>query len=124
MQGKIEYTNSDRNVHEMAIVTKSFDASTHEGRILVNNMDWAARSSSKHALAAGKPDIFALAERVIQADLCRLDSPLYVQNRDKKPCAFGLEVYRPFAILVDIKAGYASHRTTVFHNRRCQPGKS
>ena len=44
MQGKIEYTNSDRNVHEMAIVTKSFDASTHEGRILVNNMDWAARS--------------------------------------------------------------------------------
>lgn len=44
MNRKLEYTNSDRNVHEMAIVTQSFDATTLEGRILVNNMDWAAKS--------------------------------------------------------------------------------
>lgn len=44
MQGKIQYTNSESNIHEMAIVTQSFDEKTLEGRILVNNMDWAARS--------------------------------------------------------------------------------
>lgn len=37
-------TNSESNIGEMAIVTQSFDEETLEGRILVNNMDWAAKS--------------------------------------------------------------------------------
>lgn len=37
-------TNTDSNIGEMAIVTQTFDEETLEGRILVNNMDWAAKS--------------------------------------------------------------------------------
>lgn len=43
MTGKFTATNSDSNIGEMAIVTMDFDE-TFEGRILVNNMDWAAKS--------------------------------------------------------------------------------
>ena len=42
--GKVIPTNSDVNVGEMAIVTTDFDSATHEGRIVVNNMDWAVKS--------------------------------------------------------------------------------
>lgn len=44
MSDHITATNSDSNIGELAIVIKDFEISTHEGRILVNNMDWAARS--------------------------------------------------------------------------------
>ncbi|MGN1345047.1 MAG: NfeD family protein [Traorella sp.] len=44
LQGEIVPTNKDANVGQLAIVTKDFDEVTLEGRILVNDMDWAAKS--------------------------------------------------------------------------------
>ena len=44
IQGNIVPTNSDTNLGQMAIVTKDFDELSLEGRILVNDMDWAAKS--------------------------------------------------------------------------------
>lgn len=46
-------TNTDSNIGEMAIVTQSFDEETLEGRILVNNMDWAAKSEDGVAYQKG-----------------------------------------------------------------------
>lgn len=43
-KGEVVKTNMDANVGQMAIVTKDFDEITLEGRILVNDMDWAAKS--------------------------------------------------------------------------------
>ena len=44
VQGEIVATNTDSNIGKLAIVTKDFDEYTLEGRILVNDMDWAAKS--------------------------------------------------------------------------------
>lgn len=88
-----------------------------------NKMNRAAGTGPQHALATGKPDVFAFAGGAIQADLCRLDPALHIPHRDKKSGAFCLEVHRPLAVGVNIKAGYASNRAAVFHNRCRQPGK-
>ena len=44
VQGEVVKTNVDSNVGQLAIVTKDFDEITLEGRVLVNDMDWAAKS--------------------------------------------------------------------------------
>lgn len=53
MMGKIVPTNTDQNVGQLAIVTKSFDEESFEGRIMVNNMDWAAHSLESIAFKKG-----------------------------------------------------------------------
>lgn len=53
MMGKIVPTNSDQNIGQLAIVTKSFDEESFEGRIMVNNMDWAALSLDGIAFKKG-----------------------------------------------------------------------
>lgn len=53
MSDRITATNTDSNIGELAIVIQDFDLSTYEGRILVNNMDWAARSLEKIVFQKG-----------------------------------------------------------------------
>lgn len=54
VQGNSISTNTDANIGEMAIVLVDFDEITHEGRILVNDMDWAARSLDDIAYKKGE----------------------------------------------------------------------
>ncbi len=54
IQGHIYATNSDMNVGQLAIVTRDFDEETFEGRILVNDMDWAAKSLDETAYKKGE----------------------------------------------------------------------
>lgn len=44
IKGEIIATNTDSNIGKMAIVTQDFDEIKGEGRVLVNDMDWAAKS--------------------------------------------------------------------------------
>ena len=44
VQGEIVPTNTDYNIGQLAIVTTEFDEIKKEGRVLVNDMDWAAKS--------------------------------------------------------------------------------
>lgn len=44
VKGTITATNTDLNVGKLAIVTTEFNDLSFEGRILVNDMDWAAKS--------------------------------------------------------------------------------
>ena len=60
----VETTNSESNIGELAIVTQDFDTSTNEGRVLVNNMDWAARSLEQIAFKKGERVIVSKIEGV------------------------------------------------------------
>ncbi len=53
VQSEIVPTNTDYNIGKLAIVTKEFDEITKEGRILVNDMDWAAKSIEDVAYEKG-----------------------------------------------------------------------
>ena len=44
VKGEAIPTNADSNVGPLALVTKDFDENSLEGRVLVNDMDWAAKS--------------------------------------------------------------------------------
>ena len=44
VKGEAIPTNADSNVGQLALVTKDFDENSLEGRVLVNDMDWAAKS--------------------------------------------------------------------------------
>lgn len=52
-KGNIVATNTDSNLGQMAIVTREFDEITLEGRILVNDMDWSAKSIDGIAFQKG-----------------------------------------------------------------------
>lgn len=53
VQSEIVATNTDYNIGKLAIVTKKFDEITKEGRVLVNDMDWAAKSLDDVAYEKG-----------------------------------------------------------------------
>ncbi len=54
VQGEIIATNSDSNIGKMAIVTQDFDEIKCEGRVLVNDMDWAAKSIDDQVYKKGE----------------------------------------------------------------------
>lgn len=54
IQGNVVATNSESNIGEMAIVLCDFDETTLEGRVLVNDMDWAAKSLDGVAYKKGE----------------------------------------------------------------------
>lgn len=64
VQGSIVPTNSDLNVGQMALVTKEFDENSLEGRVLVNDMDWAAKSLDGIAYQKGEKVIVERIEGV------------------------------------------------------------
>lgn len=64
VQGEIVPTNTDYNIGKLAIVTKTFDEITKEGRILVNDMDWAAKSLDDIAHEKGEKVIVEKIEGV------------------------------------------------------------
>lgn len=57
-------TNADLNIGQLAIVTKDFDQITYEGRVLVNDMDWAAKSLDRIAHIKGEKVIVERIEGV------------------------------------------------------------
>lgn len=61
IQGEIVPTNTDYNIGKLAIVTTDFDEIKKEGRILVNDMDWAAKSLDDIAHKKGEK---VLVERI------------------------------------------------------------
>lgn len=64
VQGEIVPTNTDYNIGKLAIVTTSFDEITKEGRVLVNDMDWAAKSLDDLAHKKGEKVIIERIEGV------------------------------------------------------------
>lgn len=64
VQGEQVATNSESNVGEMAIVIVDFDDLNYEGRILVNDMDWAAKSTDHVAYKKGEKVIVERIEGV------------------------------------------------------------
>ncbi len=64
MSGKFVATNTESNIGQLALVTKEFDPLTLEGRILVNNMDWAAKSIDGHCFKTGEKVIVQSIEGV------------------------------------------------------------
>lgn len=64
VKGKIVPTNTDLNVGQMALVTREFDQNSLEGRVLVNDMDWAAKSLDGIAYQKGEKVIVERIEGV------------------------------------------------------------
>ena len=64
VQGEIIPTNSDSNISKLAIVIGEFDQVKKEGRILVNDMDWAAKSLDDMAYKKGEKVIVERIEGV------------------------------------------------------------
>ena len=64
VKGNIVPTNTDLNVGQMALVTKEFDENSLEGRVLVNDMDWAAKSLDGIAYQKGEKVIVERIEGV------------------------------------------------------------
>lgn len=64
VQGEIIPTNSDSNIGKLAIVIGEFDEVKKEGRILVNDMDWAAKSLDDMAYKKGEKVIVERIEGV------------------------------------------------------------
>ena len=64
VQGEIIPTNSDSNIGKLAIVIGGFDEVKKEGRILVNDMDWAAKSLDDMAYKKGEKVIVERIEGV------------------------------------------------------------
>ena len=64
VQGEIIPTNSDSNIDKLAIVIGEFDEVKKEGRVLVNDMDWAAKSLDDMAYKKGEKVIVERIEGV------------------------------------------------------------
>jgi membrane protein implicated in regulation of membrane protease activity len=54
VQAEIVPTNIDSNIGQLAIVLTDFDEIKKEGRVLVNDMDWAAKSLDDFAYKKGE----------------------------------------------------------------------
>ena len=61
---EIVATNTDSNIGKMAIVTQDFDEYKFEGRVLVNDMDWAAKSLDEKVYLKGEKVIVERIEGV------------------------------------------------------------
>ena len=64
VKGETVPTNTDLNVGQMALVTKDFDENSLEGRVLVNDMDWAAKSLDGNVYHKGEKVIVERIEGV------------------------------------------------------------
>ncbi len=64
VKGDKVVTNSESNIGELAIVLSDFDELTFEGRILVKDMDWAAKSEEGIAYKKGEKVIVERIEGV------------------------------------------------------------
>ena len=64
VHGDIVATNTDSNIGKMAIVTQDFDEYKFEGRVLVNDMDWAAKSLDEKVYLKGEKVIVERIEGV------------------------------------------------------------
>ena len=64
VQGEIVPTNIDSNIGQLAIVLTDFDEIKSEGRVLVNDMDWAAKSLDNIAHKKGEKVIVERIEGV------------------------------------------------------------
>lgn len=64
VQGEIVATNTESNIGKLAIVIQDFDEIKCEGRVLVNDMDWAAKSLDNQVYKKGEKVIVERIEGV------------------------------------------------------------